>query len=105
MKTSENTVLITGGGSGIGFETARLLSELGNTVILVGRNQEKLEAAAGKLRNAHFIAADVTTDHDVDGLVRTVYKTFPRLNVLMNNAGRAIIHDVSNSLDGASYRP
>ena len=101
MKTSENTVLITGGGSGIGFETARQLSELGNTVILVGRNQEKLAAAAGKLRNAHFIAADVTTDHDVDGLVRTVHKTFPRLNVLMNNAGRAIIHDVSNSLDAS----
>ena len=102
MKTSENTILITGGGSGIGFETAKLLSELGNTVILVGRNKEKLQAAAGKLRNVHFITADVTSEQDVDGLVDTIYKTFPRLNVLMNNAGRAIIHDVSNSLDGAT---
>jgi uncharacterized oxidoreductase len=101
MKTSENTILITGGGSGIGFETARLLSELGNTVILVGRNKEKLAAAAGKLRNVHFIAADVTSEQDVDGLVKTIYKNFPRLNVLMNNAGRAVIHDVSNSLDGS----
>ena len=77
MKTSQNTILITGGGSGIGFETAKLLSELGNTVILVGRNKEKLEAAAGKLHNAHFIVADVTSEQDVDGLVDTIYKNFP----------------------------
>jgi uncharacterized oxidoreductase len=101
MKTSENTILITGGGSGIGFETARLLSELGNTVILVGRNKEKLEAAAGKLRKVYSIAADVTDEKDVSKLVDIIYKRFPRLNVLMNNAGRAIIHDVSNSPDGA----
>jgi uncharacterized oxidoreductase len=102
MKISHNTILITGGGSGIGLETARLFSELGNTVILVGRNKEKLKAAAGELHNAHFIVADVTSEQDVNGLVDTVYKTFPRLNVLMNNAGRAVIHDVSNSLDGAA---
>lgn len=101
MKTSENTILITGGGSGIGFETARLLSDLGNTVILVGRNKEKLEAAAGQLRNVHYIATDVTNEQEVNKLVDTVYKTFPRLNVLMNNAGRAVIHDVSNSPEGA----
>ena len=102
MKTSKNTILITGGASGIGLETARLLSELGNTIILVGRNKEKLKAAAGELHNAHFIAADVTREQDVNGLVDTVHKSFPQLNVLMNNAGRAVIHDVSNSPDGAS---
>ncbi len=102
MKTSENTILITGGGSGIGFETAKLLSQLGNTVILVGRNKEKLEAAAGKLHNnVHSIAADVTSEQDLNDLVNTIYKTFPQLNVLINNAGRATIHDVSNSPDGA----
>jgi uncharacterized oxidoreductase len=101
MKISENTILITGGGSGIGFETARLLSELGNTVILVGRSKEKLEAAAEKLHNVHFIAADVTREQDVVGLADTIYKNFPRTNVLMNNAGRAVIHDVSNSVNGA----
>ena len=101
MKISQNTILITGGGSGIGFETARLLSELGNTVIVVGRNKEKLEAAAGKLHNVHFVVADVTREQDVDGLVDTIHKNFPRLNVLMNNAGRAIIHDVSKSPNAA----
>jgi uncharacterized oxidoreductase len=101
MKISDNTILITGGGSGIGFETARLLSELDNTIILVGRNKEKLEAAASKLHNVHFVAADVTSEQDVDALIHTIHKTFPRLNVLMNNAGHAVIHDVSKSLNGA----
>ena len=54
MKTSDNTVLITGGGSGIGFETARLLSELGNTVILVGRNQEKLAGSRREIAQRAF---------------------------------------------------
>jgi uncharacterized oxidoreductase len=102
MKISHNTILITGGGSGIGFETARLLSELDNTIILVGRNKEKLEAAAGKLRNVHVVVADVTREQDVDALVHTIHKNFPRLNVLMNNAGHAVIHDVSKSLNGAT---
>jgi len=102
MKISNNTILITGGGSGIGFETARILSELGNTIILVGRSKEKLETAAGKLNDVHFVVADVTREQDVDGLVDTIYKKFPRLNVLMNNAGHAVIHDVSKSPNGVT---
>jgi uncharacterized oxidoreductase len=102
MKTSGNTILITGGGSGIGFESAKLLAELGNTIILVGRNKEKLEAAASKLTNVHSIVADVTNDKEVNELVDAVYKNFSGLNILMNNAGRAFIYDVSNSLDGAT---
>ena len=101
MKTSKNTILITGGSSGIGFETARLLSKLDNTIILVGRNEEKLKAAAGKLHNVHFITADVTKEKDMNKLVATVYRSFPQLNILMNNAACATIYDVSNSLDGA----
>ena len=102
MKTSQNTILITGGGSGIGFETAKLFSQLGNTVIITGRNEEKLKAAARQLNNAHYIVADVTKNEDVNVLVREINTHFPGLNVLMNNAGRAILHDVSNSTDAAS---
>jgi uncharacterized oxidoreductase len=102
MKTSNNTVLITGGGSGIGFETAKLLSRLGNTIIITGRNEQKLKVAAQQLKNTHYITADVTKAEDVDALVREINKYFPKLNVLMNNAGRAVLHDVSNSSDAAS---
>lgn len=102
MKTSDNTILITGGGSGIGFETAKLLSRLGNTVILTGRNEEKLKAASCQLKNSHYIVADVTKADDIDALVREITKYFPKLNMLMNNAGRAVLHDVSNSAEAAN---
>jgi uncharacterized oxidoreductase len=102
MKTSHNTILITGGGSGIGFETAKLFAQLGSTVIITGRNEEKLKAAARQLNNIHYIVADVTKEEDVNGLVKEINTHFPGLNILMNNAGRAILHDVSNSPDAAS---
>lgn len=102
MKTINNTILITGGGSGIGFETAKLFSMLGNTVIITGRNEEKLRIAAQKLSAVHYIPADITNKEDVNALVKEINARFPRLNILMNNAGRAVLHNVSNSSDAAS---
>jgi uncharacterized oxidoreductase len=102
MKISENTILITGGGSGIGFETAKLFSELGNTVILTGRNEDKLKAAARKLNHTHYIVADVTKDVDVQALVDKVNRNFPDLTILINNAGTVFLHNVSNSPDAVS---
>ncbi len=99
MKTTNNTILITGGGSGIGFETAKLFSSLGNTVVITGRNEEKLRSAARRLNNVHYIPADVTKDGDVDALVREINVHFPDLNILMNNAGRAVLHNIGNSPD------
>jgi uncharacterized oxidoreductase len=102
MKTSGNTILITGGGSGIGFETAKLFSQRGNTVIITGRDAKKLKDAVSKLDNTHYIVADVTNDKDLDVLVEQLSRNFPKLNVLMNNAGRAVIHKVSESADSVS---
>jgi len=102
MKISENTILITGGGSGIGFETARLFSQLGNTVILAGRNEEKLKAASRKLNHAHYVVADVTQDEDVSALAEKITTDFPNLNILMNNAGTVFLHNVSDSTDAAA---
>lgn len=102
MKTSKNTILITGGGSGIGFETAKLLSQKGNTVIITGRNEERLKAAAQQLSNAHYIVADVTKEADVNALIGKIHKDFPDLNVLMNNAGLVFLHKVSESLNAAT---
>lgn len=103
MKTSNNTILITGGGSGIGLETARLFSQLGNTVILTGRDEQKLKAAAQQLNNAHYVVADVTKEEDVNALVGTITQRFPKLNVLMNNAGKAFLHKVSDSSNAAAF--
>jgi uncharacterized oxidoreductase len=102
MKLSNNTILITGGGSGIGFQTAKLFSQLGNIVIITGRNEEKLKAAARKLNRTYYITADVTKERDVNELIKEISTNFPGLNVLMNNAGRAILHNVSNSPNAPS---
>ncbi|HEY5748829.1 MAG TPA: SDR family NAD(P)-dependent oxidoreductase [Chryseolinea sp.] len=102
MKTSKNTILITGGGSGIGFETAKLLSQQGNTVIITGRNEEKLKAAIQQLSNTHYIVADVTKGDDVNALIGKINQDFPGLNVLMNNAGLVFLHKVSESPNAAT---
>ena len=97
MKTTNNTVLITGGSAGIGLEIARLFSQRNNHVIIVGRNKERLEAAAGKLGNVTTIRADVSNEEETDSLVKKLANDFPALNVVINNAGRAILYDLNGS--------
>lgn len=55
MKTTNNTVLVTGGSAGIGFEIARQFSNKDNHVIIVGRNKERLDKAVAQLKNGTAI--------------------------------------------------
>lgn len=95
MNTSNNTILISGGSAGIGFELAKLLSEKGNTVIITGRNKERLLQAAASLKGVTPIVADVSKEGDVERLVQQVYTDFPQLNMVINNAGRAFVYDLA----------
>lgn len=101
MKTSKNTILITGGGSGIGYEFAKIFSENDNQVIITGRNEEKLNKAAASLKNTTAIAADITKEGDIDRLAQIIAKEYPNLNVLINNAGNASYYDVLELNTGA----
>lgn len=92
MKTTGNTILITGGGSGIGLETAKLFAEKGNTVIITGRNKARLENAVSGLKNIHFIPCNITDPEEVLKLQGTIEKQFPDLNILVNNAGVANLY-------------
>lgn len=94
MKTSENTVLITGGSAGIGFEIAKQLSAKNNHVIIIGRNQERLDKAAAQLQNVTAIKADISNADDVEALTVQIKKDFPQLNVVINNAGAASINNL-----------
>ena len=101
MKSVNNTVLITGGGSGIGLELATQLISLGNEVIITGRDLEKLKVAAKGLPKLHIIQSDVSSTSSIKSLYAKVTKEFPRLNVLINNAGimRAInLNDTPSEL-------
>ena len=87
MKMDSNTILITGGASGIGFELAKRFLVLGNTVLITGRNREKLEQARAGLPGVHIFQGDVGDPASIEALHREVVSRFPRLNVLINNAG------------------
>jgi uncharacterized oxidoreductase len=101
MKTTHNTVLITGGSAGIGLEIARQFVARGNNVIITGRNEARLKRAASLVPGVTAIVSDVTNAADVDLLVSRLESEFPALNVVINNAGRAFVHQLSSG--GASY--
>jgi uncharacterized oxidoreductase len=104
MNIQNNTILITGGGSGIGLETARKFSAIGNKVIIVGRDLQKLQNAASTLVNVTAIQCDVTSESDVNTLVEKIKSDFPDLNVLINNSGSASQFSLaagSNAYEGA----
>lgn len=93
MKIENKTILITGGGSGIGYETARLLSQKNNKVIIIGRDPEKLETAAASLQHTDAFSCDVTDDRAVQALVKQLETHYPDLSILINNAGKAFKYD------------
>ncbi|KQT21528.1 short-chain dehydrogenase [Chryseobacterium sp. Leaf405] len=98
MNITDNTILITGGGSGIGLEIAKALSPA-NKIIIVGRTKEKLEAAAKDLENVFTIQADITNEADIDRLYEEVKTTFGGINILINNAGNAYVYNLANGGD------
>ena len=97
MKTTKNTVLITGGSAGIGFEMAKLMLAKGNKVIITGRDEKKLNDAAAKLKGVITIKSDVSDEKEMDALITKINAEHPDLNILINNAGRAIVYPLLNS--------
>lgn len=91
MKLTNKTILVTGGGSGIGYATASYLSKKGNRVIIAGRNPEKIQAAANEL-GIDSIVCDVTDADAVKSLVAELEANYNDLSVLINNAGVGYVY-------------
>jgi uncharacterized oxidoreductase len=87
MNIQNKKVLVTGGGSGIGFSIAKAFADKGNQVILFGRTEDRLKAAVAQLSNASYIVGDVTSEKDVLTLVKQVKANYGGLDILVNNAG------------------
>ena len=91
MKLSGKTAIITGGGTGIGKETALLFAKEGANVLITGRREEKLkevqdEAGSGGL-SIDYIACDVSKEEDCKSTVEYAVGKYGSVDILFNNAG------------------
>jgi 3-oxoacyl-[acyl-carrier protein] reductase len=85
--------IVTGGSSGIGFETARQFLEEGARLLITGRNQQKLEKARDDLAKrtggeVHAAVADMTKESDIAKMVETAKQKLGGVDILVNNAGQ-----------------
>ena len=87
MSLSGKIALVTGGSRGIGFSTGKILSENGATVVITGKDTERLEKAAKKIPNSIAIVADIRNTNDVKNVVSKTIEKFGKLDILVNNAG------------------
>src|SRR5205823_6399576 len=103
MKLTGRTILITGGSAGIGLAFALRFFELGNEVIVTGRRQAVLDQVKAKYPKLHTVQGDVADPAQIAALAMSVKAKFPRLDVLMNNAGIMLHKDLkvpAADLDG-----
>ena len=87
MRLSGKVALVTGGSRGIGFTTAKILSENGATVVITAKDPKRLEKSTLEISNAIGIAADIRNRNDVKNVVNRTIEKFGRLDILVNNAG------------------
>lgn len=99
LRPSGNTILITGGGSGIGRELAQRFQALGNTVIITGRRLESLRETIGDRPGMVALTLDLDDPQAIDAFARRVVADHPALNVLINNAGIMRFEDVGSHHD------
>src|SRR2546423_14279889 len=87
MKTTDNTILITGGGSGIGRGLAEAFHRPGNQVITAGRGQKSLDETTAANPGMKSVTLDVSDPKSIQSFATAAAKDYPSLNMLINNAG------------------
>ena len=87
MEMNGNSILITGGATGIGLSMAKYLYERGNTVLICDKREDRLSQTARELPKIQTIKCDVTSPNDRSALFAYVKEFFSDMNILINNAG------------------
>lgn len=87
MDLKNSTILITGGTNGIGLEFAKQLLALGSTVIVTGRDLNKLKQTKQQFPEIVAFQSDLNATNDIETLYKQVTTRFPELNIIINNAG------------------
>lgn len=95
MKSSDNTILVTGGTSGIGRELAQRLHQLGNTVIITGRRKALLDEMTAAYPDMAAYRLDVDSPLEIRAFAEQVVADHPSLNILLNNAGLMQAEDLT----------
>lgn len=99
MKTSGNTILITGGGSGIGEALAHRFHDAGNNVIVAGRRQDALDQAIAGRANMHALTLDIDSAEGIADFAARVLAAHPALNVVIHNAGIMRFEEINRKRD------
>ena len=87
MRLSGKVALVTGGSRGIGFATAKILSENGAKIVITGKDKDRLEKSTSKISGSIGIVADIKNSKDVKNVVSKTIEKFGKLDILVNNAG------------------
>ncbi|WP_186098782.1 SDR family oxidoreductase, partial [Burkholderia gladioli] len=99
MKLTENTILITGGTSGIGRALAEAFHQRGNKVIIAGRRKALLDEIAAANPGIDTIELDIGNAEQIRDVARQLIERYPSLNVLINNAGIMPFDDAAGAVD------
>ena len=102
MKLTGNSILVTGGGSGIGQALAWKFHDLGNTVIVAGRSMARLAETIDGRAAMHALALDVADDASVAEALAILARDFPDLNMLIHSAGIMLHQELGSGGDFAA---
>src|SRR5271156_4568697 len=102
MQLTGNTVLVTGGGTGIGRGLAEAFHRLGNNVVIAGRRHHPLEAVAEANPGIQFLSLDQGDSGDIRRFAIELSDKYPELNVIVNNAGIQRVEDLTSPGPGAA---
>lgn len=101
----DKTVIVTGGSSGIGLETVKLLLSQGAKVAWCGRNSERLQASLDQMlavypqEQCYVQACDVLNRAEIDAFIQAVVQQFGQIDMLINNAGQGLVSNFENTED------
>ncbi|WP_312339435.1 SDR family NAD(P)-dependent oxidoreductase [Sphingobacterium sp.] len=97
MKTTGNTIFISGGSAGIGLAIAKKLNAAGNKVIINGRSEERLQRALTELHGAEAIQGDLSIEADRVRIADDLKTNYTDVNIIINNAGAAYAYLLSET--------